>query len=66
MSSMSYCAFENTVIELEQIREILENQRSMTSLLESRSSSYERQSVKELADLAWDIVQRIEELENND
>ena len=66
MPSMSYCAFENTVIELEQIREILENHQSMNSLLESRSSSFERQSVRELADLAWDIVQRIEELENND
>jgi len=66
MPSMSYCAFENTVSELEQILQILQEQHSLTSLLESRSSSDERVAVEELADLAWDIVNRLEELDNND
>jgi len=55
MPSMSYCVFENTDKDLDQILEIMQEFSSLKELKESRSSSYESRAVSNVLETCQEI-----------
>jgi len=64
MPSMSYCMFENTVRELMQIKNTLEEIESLEQLKEDASSSFERDAIEELRELVLQISDLYDRLDN--
>jgi hypothetical protein len=59
--NMSYCAFENTLQDLYQIRDILREARSWEELT-SEASDYEIQAMKDMPHVLKDILTSFKEL----
>ena len=58
---MSYCVFENTVTDLNQILGILQDYDNLKDLKESRSSDYERRAVTEVYETCKEIAEIMEQ-----
>jgi hypothetical protein len=67
--NLSYCAFENTSNALRQlinmVQEAYEDNMTFGDLVESRSSEYERRAVREIAELAQELIDALTDLDNN-
>jgi hypothetical protein len=71
MANMSYCRFENTVIDmkdcLNDLAEAVESGLSMKQFLERLSSDYERRAVEQMLTVLNDMTEVMEQLvENSD
>lgn len=60
--NMSYCAFENTVAALNQIRYRLQDVSSMQELLDDASSMQEQQAIRDFFDMLPELCEEIENL----
>ncbi len=69
MASMSYCRFENTSTDLarcvDDLREAHETG-SLQEFINSRSSSHEKRAVRHLIQLAQELVELVESMDDND
>jgi hypothetical protein len=63
MPSMSYCAFENAVEELNQLIDLLSVANTMEEFLEERSSEHERRAVYAVRDLVAELHEIFEDLD---
>jgi hypothetical protein len=67
--NMSYCAFENTSNAIRQliimVQESYEDNMTFGDLVQSRSSQDERRAVREIAELAQELIDAITDLDNN-
>lgn len=66
MANMSYCAFENTVSDLQQCIDLMDDHSSLEEFIESRSSDYERRAVKKMIDTAQEFLDRVDEIDDLD
>ena len=57
MPSMTYCAFENTVKEIEQCKELLDEVGSIEQY-ENECSEYEKPHIRGLVELCRDFVEQ--------
>ena len=68
MASMSYCAFENTAIDMKQcvgmMADAVDEGTGLGDFLKERSSSNERWAVKRLVQHARELIELYEQLEN--
>jgi hypothetical protein len=68
MASMSYCAFENTAIDMKQcvgiMADAVDEGTGLGEFLKELSSSDERRAVKQLVQHARDLIELYEQLEN--
>ena len=68
MASMSYCAFENTDIDMKQcvgmMADAVDEGTGLGEFLKERSSSDERRAVKRLVQHARELIELYEQLEN--
>ena len=68
MASMSYCAFENTAIDMKQcvgiMADAVDEGTGLGDFLKERSSSNERWAVKQLVQHARELIELYEQLEN--
>lgn len=63
MSSMSYCAFENTAGDLQQLLNIVSDYNTLEDLLESCSSEYERGGVRNVINICRELVDEFDRIE---
>lgn len=67
MPSMSYCRFENTVLDLQaclnDLEEALDEGKTLQEFIDSRSSEYESRAVMRLIDLCQQVADTYEEFE---
>lgn len=61
---MSYCAFENTALDLQQCIDLMEDCDSLEEFIESRSSDHEKHAVKNLVDLAQEFLERVRQIDD--
>jgi len=68
MASMSYCAFENTAIDMKQcvgmMADAVDEGTGLGEFLKELSSSDERWAVKQLVQHARELIELYEQLEN--
>jgi len=58
--NMSYCQFENTCADLDQVIETLENNNGVEQTIETRSSQQEKEAVQALIEKCRDIIERFD------
>jgi DNA polymerase III delta prime subunit len=70
MANMSYCQFENTVGDMRQcldtLQEAAKNGLSFDQFMERLSSGYERAAVRKMAELLQDMADAFEKLHDNE
>lgn len=70
MASMSYCVFENTVVDLRNclsfLEEALNSGQTFDEFIDSRSSEYEMKAVSQLIQLCEEITEMAKAFDDQD